>query len=216
MVKGGFLVDAVRGKVRFGTFTNAPIPWPKSKKHGKGGSGGIVLCGDLLRALEKESIPAISHHWGVSRGSVSNWRHALELTRRSERTPGSQRLVNLGVELARLPESRKKLSEAARGRVLSPARKVSLFAGIHHGWKKRYKARRAAYRRTGRFPKATKSDPWIREEDRLLSKLTTAELVPVLGRTAASIGARRSFLRIPARLPANRQPWRDHEIKLLG
>ena len=32
------LVDAVRGKVPFGTLSNALIPWPKFKKRGKGGS----------------------------------------------------------------------------------------------------------------------------------------------------------------------------------
>lgn len=216
LVKRGFLVDAVRGKVRFGTFTNALIPWPKSKRRGKSGSGGIVLCGDLLRALEKESIPAISHHWGVSRGSVSNWRRALELTSRTERTPGARRLVNLGMELARLPESRKKISAAARGRILSLARKAKLFAGIRKGWRERFKARRAAYRRTGRFPKATKSDPWIPEEEKFLPKLPTEELVRVLGRTSRSIRARRLLLNIRALPPANQQPWRDWEIRLLG
>src|SRR5437867_4174508 len=73
LVKRGFLVDAVRGKVRFDTFTNALIPWPKAKRIGRGGSGGFVLCGDLLRALETEAASAVSHHWGVSRSSIANW-----------------------------------------------------------------------------------------------------------------------------------------------
>src|SRR5437867_5270266 len=77
LVKRGFLVDAVRGKVRFGSFTNALIPWPKASRSGKSGGGGFVLCGDLLRAVEKESAPAISHHWGVSTSTVGNWRRML-------------------------------------------------------------------------------------------------------------------------------------------
>src|SRR5437764_8685145 len=79
LVKGGFLVDAVRGKVPFGTFSNALIPWPKAKRQGKGGSGGFVLWGDLLRALAEESAPAISYYWGVANSTVTNWRYALEL-----------------------------------------------------------------------------------------------------------------------------------------
>ena len=213
LVKRGFLVDAVRGRVPFGTFTNALIPWPKFKRHGKSGSGGIVLCGDLIRALEKESAPAISHFWGVSRATVGNWRRALEL---KGRTAGAQRLVSLGVELARRPESRKKLSEAARGRVLSSAHKSKLFAGIHKGWRRRFKARRDAYRRTGRFPKARNSDSWIPEEEKLLPKLSTAELVPVIGRSFKSIQAHRYLLGLRARPPAARLPWRDSEIRLLG
>ena len=213
LVKRGFLVDALRGKVPFGTFTNALIPWPKARRRGKSGSGGIVLCGDLLRALEKESIPAVSYYWGVSRATVGNWRRALEM---KGRTAGAQRLVSLGVELAKLPESRKKIAEAARGRVLSATTKSRLFAGIHRGWRERFKARQAAFRRTGRFPKATKSDPWIPEEEKLLPELPTSELVRVLGRSSKSIQARRIYLGIRFRPPAKQEHWEDGEVKLLG
>ncbi|MBI1839509.1 MAG: hypothetical protein HYR88_01485 [Verrucomicrobia bacterium] len=213
MVKRGFLVDAVRGKVRFGEFTNARIPWPKAKRHGKGGSGGFVLCGGLVRALEKEAASAVSHHWGVSRATVSNWRRALELKGRSA---GAQRLVKMGAEFARLPESREKIARAARGRVLSPRQRSRLMRGIQQGWKERFEARRAAYRRTGRFPRATKSDPWVPEEEKLLASLSPAEAVRLLGRTSKSIQARRLFLDIRIRPPAERKRWEDWEIKLLG
>ncbi len=84
LVKRGFLVDAVRGKVPFGGFSNALIPWPKAKRGGKSGSGGFVLCGDLVRALAKESAPAISHHWAVRRMEKSPQKLA-EPCRRSRR-----------------------------------------------------------------------------------------------------------------------------------
>lgn len=213
LVKRGFLVDAVRGRVPFRTFTNALIPWPKARRQGKSGSGGIVLCGDLLRALERESIPAICHHWGVSRATVGNWRRALEM---KGRTAGAQRLVSLGVELAKLPESRKKISEAARGRVLSDRTKSRLFAGIHRGWRKRFRARREIFRRTGRFPKATKSDPWIPEEDKLLSGRPPAELARILGRTLQSIRMRRNMLGIRTRPPVTQEHWEESEVRLLG
>ena len=32
LFEGGFLVDAVRGQVRFGKYSNALIPWPIFKK----------------------------------------------------------------------------------------------------------------------------------------------------------------------------------------
>jgi hypothetical protein len=79
LVKGGFLFDAIRGKVKFSHFTNARIPWPKCQKQTKGGSGGYVLCGDLIRALAHESAPAVAHHWGVSHATITNWRQALGL-----------------------------------------------------------------------------------------------------------------------------------------
>jgi hypothetical protein len=213
LVKRGFLVDAVRGKLPFGTFSNGLIPWPKARKQGKGESGGYILCGDLLRALENECGFAVSHHWGVSRATVGNWRRALELKGRTE---GAQRLVDLGVELAKLPQSRKKIAEAARGRKLSRAQKSEMLVGIHRGWKERFEARRAQYRRTGRFGIATKSDPWIPEEEKLLPRLTTSELVRVLGRTARSIRSRRLLLHIRTRRPLLHQPWKEWEVKLLG
>src|SRR5207247_10049783 len=119
-------------------------------------------------------------------------------------------------ELARRPESRKQFPEEVRGRILSSANKSKLFAGIHQGWRERFKARRDAYRRTRRFPKARKSDPWIPEEEKLLPKLSTAELVPVIGRSFKSIQAHRYLLGLRARPPAARLPWRDSEIRLLG
>jgi transposase-like protein len=211
LVKRGFLVDEVRGKVRFAKFSNALIPWPKFKRQGKSGSGGFVLCGDLVRALENESNPTICHYWGVCLVTVSNWRRALEL---KGRTPGAQRMTDLGVELARRPESRKKISEAARGRKLPPRLKARFHGAMHRGWRERFKARRAAYQQTGRFPEATKADPWIPEEEALLSQLPTRELARVLGRTPKSIMTRRHALGLAAKTV--QPPWPEAEIKLLG
>ena len=224
LVKRGFLVDEVRGKVPFATFSNALIPWPKFKRRGRGGSGGFVLCGDLLRALANESSPTICHYWGVSPATVVNWRRALEM---KGLTPGAQRLVSLGVELARLPESRKKISEAASNRTMSPQHKSSLHEAMHQGWQERFEARRAAYQQTGCFPPATKADPWLPEEDELLPNLPTRELTRVLGRTPKAITARRHLLGIRLRQlagaagdktkpPMEPKPWSEAETKLLG
>lgn len=216
LVRDGFLVDAVRGKVRFSHFTNAPIPWPKCKKpksRSGGGSGGHVLCGDLVRALTDESASAIAYHWGVCHGTIIKWRLALGLKGRSA---GSWRLMNIGVELARLPESQAKRSGAMRGKVLSKKHKIRLHAGMKEGWKERFAARREAYRRTGRFPKATKSDPWIPEEEKLLAKYSTTDLARILKRTPKSIQARRISLGIRLRPPVVQRRWNESEVKLLG
>jgi transposase-like protein len=213
LVKGGYLIDAIRGKVKFSHFTNAPIPWPKYQKQTKGGSGGYVLCGDLVRALTNESAPAIAHHWGVSHATITNWRRALELTGLSA---GSHRLMEIGVDLARRPESRAKNSASKQGKVLSHTHKILLFAAMNAGWKERFEARRAAYRRTGRFPKATKSDPWIPEEEKLLTKYSAPDLARIIKRTPLAIGSRRSILGIRSFPPYTRQPWKESETKFLG
>jgi len=216
VVKRGFLVDEVRGQVPFGYFTNALIPWPKARRSGKSGSGGHVLCGDLLRALAHESGPAICHYWGVSHSTVVNWRRLLGLVSHTQRTEGAQRLVKLGVELAKLPQSREKLAQAHRGLVLSARHKARFHSAMHQGWRQRFKARRAAYQKTGRFPQATKSDPWIPEEEKLLSQLPTGELVRVLGRSTRSIQARRSLQGIRIRRPWVEKLWEPHELRWLG
>jgi hypothetical protein len=207
LVKRGFLVDEVRGQVPFDCFTNALIPWPKAKRRGRGGSGGIILCGDLLRALAHESLSAISHYWGVCRGTVISWRRWLGLTSQEHRTEGAERLVKLSLELSMLPESRAKIALAARGRKLSPGHKARLHSAMNQGWRRRFKARRAAFKNTGRFPKATKADPWIPEEDQLLSQLPLKELVRVLGRSEKSIRTRRKQQGFRIRAPSQQKLW---------
>jgi hypothetical protein len=124
--------------------------------------------------------------------------------------------MEIGVELARRPESRAKNSASKQGKVLSHAHKIRLFAAMNAGWKERFKARRAAYRRTGRFPKATKSDPWIPEEEKLLSKYPTPDLARIIRRTPRAIVWRRSILGIRSLPSPTRQTWKESETKILG
>jgi hypothetical protein len=84
------------------------------------------------------------------------------------------------------------------------------------GWKERFEARRAAYRKTGRFPKATKTDPWIPEEEKLLAKYPTSELTRIIRRTAGAIVARRILLGIRTCPSPKRHPWTESEVKFLG
>src|SRR5947209_7819218 len=115
-----------------------------------------------------------------------------------------------------MTKSPKRTAARSRGRTLSAFHKARLFRGMREGWRRRFEARRVEFRRAGRFPKAGQRDPWLPEEDKLLSKLPTAELVRVLGRTFSSIRARRLFLDVRACPPVWQQPWRAWEIRLLG
>ena len=210
LFKGGFLVDAVRGKVRFGKYSNALIPWPIFKKQGSRGSGGHVLCGDLLRALKHESAAAICYHWGVCAGTVLKWRRALGL---KGLTPGAQRMVKIGVDLCKLPESQAKLVASARTREMSAEGREAIRQSVLQRLRRKYAARLASYRRTGRFPKAGGS-PWLPQEEKLLAKHSTRELMAILGRTRESITGHRRKLNI--RLRPTNTPWQESEIKLLG
>jgi hypothetical protein len=80
--------------------------------------------------------------------------------------------------------------------------------------KTNYDARLDFYRRTGRFPKAKGSAPWLQEEERLLAKHSTRELMRRLGRTWEAIKSHRRELKI--RLRPTNTPWKAAELKLLG
>jgi hypothetical protein len=49
-----------RGAVTVHALTDAPIPWPVGKR---GRALSLVLCGDLARAVRRESVVAVAHWW---------------------------------------------------------------------------------------------------------------------------------------------------------
>src|SRR5439155_22426544 len=79
--------------------------------------------------------------------------------------------------------------------------------------RRKYAERLAAYRRTGTFLKM-RGSPWLPQEEKLLQKHSTRELMAILGRTWESIKSHRRELNI--RLRPTNKPWQDSEMKLLG
>jgi hypothetical protein len=210
LVKRGLVVDEVRGTVKFGGFTNARIPWPTVKKTGR---ASLVLCGDLVRALKTESSPAIEYHWGVSHATVGNWRRSLGLRGLTE---GAERLMRIGVELARRPEGRAKIAAWHRGRKMSHHQWARLLAGIKKSWRERRRERRAQLQR-GKFASPLHNrTPWVPEEEQLLGKRPDRELVSILGRSLSSIRNRRHQFGIRYRFNGAPKPWTPQQDKLLG
>src|SRR2546422_976993 len=107
--RGRFLLCQLRGTVKVGGYSDAPIPWPRIWRR-----RSLVICGDLLRALRTESVYAVSYHWGLSRAIVSYYRQQLSIPRHN---PGSYRLFReIVIESARTPKARAKLSAAKEGK----------------------------------------------------------------------------------------------------
>jgi hypothetical protein len=212
-IKRGYLVDVVRGKLPFSHFSNGRIPWPIAKKPGPHGSGGFILCGDLVRALNSESGPAIAYHWGVSPATVTNWKTAVGAP---ALTKGAAELAKIGRSLARLPEVRSRMSKAARKVRLSNPRKKELMLGSKNRHRKLASERRKAFRQTGRFPRAAAKTPWITEEEKFLGTQPVAHLAQLLGRTQNAIIARHSFRKIPVVLPPRHPHWTTAQLELLG
>jgi len=75
-----------RCRVIITSWTEAPIPWPRCITWGShGGGSGLLVTGELVRAIRRESAEAIMHWWGVSHGPVARWRKALGADRVNNR-----------------------------------------------------------------------------------------------------------------------------------
>jgi hypothetical protein len=75
---GSELECAMRGPVRVKCFSAGPVKWPCLHR---GGRPGFILCGDLVRAVQTESLAAVEKGWGVRRQTVVRWRKALGVGR---------------------------------------------------------------------------------------------------------------------------------------
>lgn len=117
---GDWLDDAIDGRVQVGGWTDAPIPWPRRKKTGR---HSPILCGDLVLAVQTESVEAISHYLAVGATTVWKWRKALGVDRITngtrkllqERTGVPPEASARGRARAMRPESRAKMAETKRG-----------------------------------------------------------------------------------------------------
>jgi hypothetical protein len=82
----------LRGEVVVTSWTDAPIPWPRCRAFGThGGGSGLLLAGDLVKAVRQESAAAVMHWWGVTSGVVWRWRKALGV----KTNEGSRRLTRI-------------------------------------------------------------------------------------------------------------------------
>ena len=190
-----------RKPIRVDGFTVAPIPWP----FGGGGRGQrLIVADELRRAIFVESAVAVEAHWGVGRGTASNWRVFFKVGE----TPGTRR---------------------ARESVTPPRRPV---APRHHAWTPEEDALlgtvtdREVARRLGVAPviilnrrkflgiprcPAPKGEAWTGprwrpSDDALLGSATDEEVAHRLGKSRSTISMRRNKLKIPAFRPRGGKP----------
>jgi hypothetical protein len=77
----------------------ARIPWPLCYRAGTRAFGkGLLVEGELARAVRLESAAAVEYWWGVSDATVRKWRKAMGAGRKNN--PGSQRLIRAAVRKA--------------------------------------------------------------------------------------------------------------------
>jgi hypothetical protein len=64
---GRKLFCEIAGTVTVGGYSDGPIPWPYAKHPGH----PLILCGDLVRAVQREAGIAVAFHWGVYKTTAS-------------------------------------------------------------------------------------------------------------------------------------------------
>ena len=184
--------------VKVAGLSDAPIPWPSSRKTG---NHSLIVCRDLAKAVRLESVLAIAHHWGVRDETVWKWRKALGVARDTEGTRSlfertlPERYDPEVLERARrkslTPKARAKRSAAITGRPLHPITRAAIAEAARRpkseSFKKKLSKRMRKEWRTGKRHGHPQGRPWTDKELKRLGKETDAVIAIELGRTVSAV-----------------------------
>jgi hypothetical protein len=191
----------------FSLFTDARIPWPIGQPKGIPAKS-LIIFSDLADAVRCESNQAVCHWWGVTPQTVTKWRKALGVGRR---TAGSTRLRHdyflepwvrraqaKAHDKARDPKRRAKIVASKTGKkrppeVVKAMRQRMLGAKLSADTRRKMSK---SHRARGTRPPAA-GVPWTAAEDKLLRRLPAAEVAQRTGRTLAAVCLRRQKLGTP-------------------
>jgi len=208
--RGQIVVCEYRGMVvTVGGLTAAPVPWPLIDR---GGPPALIVCGDLVRAIQTESATAIVHHWGVSPQTVWRWKRALGVGRMTE---GGKRLYRqllpakihspAAKEASRSASHSPSLmalrSAARRGKPVSPQTTAAAAKAARRKRSKQHRqalsagARKAV--REGRLQPPVRGRPWTAKEVELLGQTLDSTVAQMTDRTVCAVRGKRHKLMIP-------------------
>jgi hypothetical protein len=193
---GRKLFCEIYGWVAVRQVSDGRIPWPMSRPK-EGGTPFLILCGDLVQAVRRESNQAVAHWWGVADKTVSKWRKALDVPRFNE---GTLRLsaeyfaehipeeVRIQATLkASAPEANRKKALANAARPVS----AKALQALRRHWGKGPTAegrRRLSELHKGRGTRPPAAGrPWTPDELALLGTLPDADVAQRIDRTVGAI-----------------------------
>jgi len=200
---GKKLFCEIRGWVPVKRISNARIPWPQTII---GRNRAFILCGDLVRAIRRESNAAVCYWWGVTPQTVTVWRKALDVPVATE---GTSRLYRLTAERmpqsararaiagCNTPEANAKKSKARLGKP-RPAHVREALRQANIGRKLSIERRRKmseAHKRRGTWPPAA-GRPWTAKESALLGTAPDEEIARRIKRTVRAVEGWRQRLKI--------------------
>jgi hypothetical protein len=197
----------MRGLLRVGSWSDGPVPWPRRYR-----TASIILCGDLVRAVETESVEAVSHHWGVCRNVVQKWRRALHVL---ESNPGTRHLRYFAKSASNSPARRRAIIRAKNPTTIL-RRERTLHEHSHP--LVRIATSRQVRDRMARTGQHINPDLrlWTAREDSLLGAARDEKVARRINRSRAAVRVRRSILGIPAWNVTYSRPWAAKEEALLG
>ena len=228
---GRLLRCRMRGQVRVGGITDAPIPWPRVRQLGGNGYPSLILCGDLVRAVQLESATAVAYWFGVTAQTVTKWRRVLgvepltkgtsDLLRRwSPETVGTDEAKEKLREATQRPLRNAKIAGARRGKprpqqVIDALRKANV--GRKASVETRTKMSEAHKQRYQENPHPLSLTT---EQVALLGTAPDAEIGERIGKPAKAVHFHRKKLGIAAfvkRKPLSKPPkWTPAKDALLG
>jgi hypothetical protein len=187
--RGGFLVCQLRGTVKIGGYSDAPIPWPRIWRR-----RSLVICGDLLRALKTESVYAVSYHWGLSRAIVSYYRQQFDVPRIN---PGTNRLVyEYVLPATRTPEALAKHSAASEGKPSNVSKRDrERLRRIQRRRKPMKFRRRMSERLRRRFGLLGPFRKWTRKELAMIGTMPDREVARRIDRSLSAVRGKKFALR---------------------
>jgi hypothetical protein len=206
-VRPGHLVQcAIRGEVEVVGMSAGPITWPIGRNLPRGRQRFLILTGDLVEAVRRESVAALCHWWGVGEQTVWRWRKALGVGAITEGTsrlkaeaiePHKEALQAAARPSLSSPQRREKIAASKRGKSRPPGSAKATGKG-HLGKRHSEETRRKmseAHRRRGSGGADT-GRPWTEAEDELVRTLTSQEAAERTGRPIKAIWSRRQKLRV--------------------
>jgi hypothetical protein len=197
----------MRGLLRVGSWSDGLIPWPRRYR-----TGSIILCGDLVRAVETESVEAVSHHWGVCRNVVQKWRQALHVP---ESNPGTRYLRHRIKTALDSPARRRAVIRANNPKAILSSEQAPHERSHPLVSPTISRLVRDRIARTGRH-----INPdlrlWTDKEDKLLGTARDENIARQINRSRAAVRSRRNILGIPAWNVTYSRPWTAAEEAQLG
>jgi hypothetical protein len=229
---GQWLPCRMRGKARIMGISDAPMQWPYTYRHEMDRRPSLIVCGDLVRALQRESATAIAHWWGASISTVWRWRTLLGVEPFTEGTRvlygrcmkekiDEAWIANLK-EALKSPERQARMGAANRGKPMPAHVKETLIKANKGRRPSAATRRRMSEAQKNRVSKAQGFGvPWTAEEEAILGTMSDREVAEKIGRSRAAVVHRRIKRRIPTLFVNRKQPckcpaWTPKQRSLLG